>query len=584
MGGLGERLLPRVEEVRVRAFAAAAHPAADLVQLGEAEQVGPLDDEGVGVRDVDAGLDDGRADQHVEVLLPEADHHLLQRFLAHLAVRHRDPRLGHQLAQPAGRLVDRLDPVVQEEDLAVAQQLAVDGRGDLLVVVATHVRQHRVPLLRRGGDGGHLPDAGDRHLQGPRDRRGRHGQHVDRRAQRLQVFLVLDAEALLLVDDHHAQRLEPGGGLQQPVGADDDVGAAVAGGLQGLGGLLRRLEARQLPDLHRELAHPLGEGVVVLLGEQRGGDQDGHLLAVLHRLERRPYRDLGLAVADVAADQPVHRDRLFHVPLDLLDRRQLIRRLRVRERVLQLTLPRGVRAERVPLGRLPGGVELDELCGDLPNRLLRAGLRLLPLRAAHLVQGGRLPADVAGELVELVGGHVEPVAGLAALAGGVLQDEVFPVGAVDGALHQLDVAADAVLLVHHVVAGLELQRVDGVAPPAGHLAHVLGGRAAPAGDVVAGDDREPGALVDEAVVEPATGDQELARLDGGRYGVDRGDAEAGVAQQLGGPLGGAVAFEDQRDRPLLTGPPVQVGGELGGVAVVERDGLGVQGDGVAEVG
>ena len=207
---LGERLLPRVEEVRVRPLAAAADPAADLVQLGQAEQVGPLDDQRVGVRDVDAGLDDGRADQDVELLLPEADHHLLQRVLAHLPVRDRDPRLGHQLAQPARRLVDRLDPVVQVEDLAVAQQLAVDGRGHLLVVVRADEGQHRVPLLRRGGDGGHLPDAGDRHLQRARDRRGRHGQHVDRGAQRLELLLVLDAEALLLVDDDQAEVLEPG--------------------------------------------------------------------------------------------------------------------------------------------------------------------------------------------------------------------------------------------------------------------------------------------------------------------------------------------------------------------------------------
>ena len=74
----------------------------------------------------------------------------------------------------------------------------------------------------------------------------------------------------------------------------------------------------------------------------------------------------------------------------------------------------------------------------------------------------------------------------------------------------LDVPADAVLLVHHVVAGAQLQRVDRVAPPARHLAHVLGGRAAAAGDVVAGDDGQPAAVVDEAVVEPAGGDDQLA--------------------------------------------------------------------------
>jgi len=40
---------------------AAADAAAQLVQLREAELVGAVDDDGVGVRVVDAGLDDGRA-------------------------------------------------------------------------------------------------------------------------------------------------------------------------------------------------------------------------------------------------------------------------------------------------------------------------------------------------------------------------------------------------------------------------------------------------------------------------------------------------------------------------------------------
>ena len=76
--------------------------------------------------------------------------------------------------------------------------------------------------------------------------------------------------------------------------------------------------------------------------EQRGRHQDGHLLAVLHRLERGPHGDLGLAVADVAADDAVHRQRLLHVGLDLVDRGELIGRLDVGERVFEFALPRGV--------------------------------------------------------------------------------------------------------------------------------------------------------------------------------------------------------------------------------------------------
>ena len=44
------------------------------------------------------GLHDRGAHQHVEALLPEVDHHLLELVLPHLPVRGGDPRLGHELA------------------------------------------------------------------------------------------------------------------------------------------------------------------------------------------------------------------------------------------------------------------------------------------------------------------------------------------------------------------------------------------------------------------------------------------------------------------------------------------------------
>ena len=101
-----------------------------------------------------------------------------------------------------------------------------------------------------------------------------------------------------------------------------------------------------------------------------------------------------------------------------------------------------------------------------------------------------LAADVAGDLVEGVGRHVEPVARLAALARRVLDHEVLAGGALHGALHHLDVRADAVLLVDDVVTGPQLERVDHVAATARHLALVARAGAGPAEQVGLGQDRE----------------------------------------------------------------------------------------------
>ena len=73
--------------------------------------------------------------------------------------------------------------------------------------------------------------------------------------------------------------------------------------------LLGRAEARDVVDGEGVVLQPLGEVAVVLLGEDRRRREDQHLPAVVGGLERRAQRDLGLAVADVAADQAVHRLR-----------------------------------------------------------------------------------------------------------------------------------------------------------------------------------------------------------------------------------------------------------------------------------
>ena len=55
----------------------------------------------------------------------------------------------------------------------------------------------------------------------------------------------------------------------------------------------------------------------MLLGQDGRRHQHRHLLAVHDRLEGRPDGHLGLAVADVAAEQAVHRLGLSPCPLDL---------------------------------------------------------------------------------------------------------------------------------------------------------------------------------------------------------------------------------------------------------------------------
>ncbi len=64
----------------------------------------------------------------------------------------------------------------------------------------------------------------------------------------------------------------------------------------------------------------------MLLGQQRGRAQHRDLLAVGHGDEGGAHGDLGLAEADVAADQAVHRLAGFHVVDHGVDGGQLVGR------------------------------------------------------------------------------------------------------------------------------------------------------------------------------------------------------------------------------------------------------------------
>ena len=236
---------------------------------------------------------------------------------------------------------------------------------------------------------------------------------------------------------------------EQAVRADHDVDAALLDALDDLVLLLGAQEPRQHLDPHRIVREPLPERLPVLAREQRGRHEHRDLRAVEHRLGRGAQRDLGLAVADVAADQPVHRDRPLHVGLRLLDRLQLVGRLLVRERLLDLLLERAVGRERVTRCREPAAVEDDELGRDVAHRLADPRTRLLPVRAAHLRELRFLAAGVLADEPDVLGVDVDAVAALE------LDDEAVARDAEHLARFHAEVAADAVHAVHDEVAGGE---------------------------------------------------------------------------------------------------------------------------------
>ena len=161
-------------------------------------------------------------------------HLLLELALAHLPVRDDEAELRAELLQLLGRLLDRLDPVVQVEGLAAALDLALERGPDQLLVVLADRRPDRAPALRRRLDDRDVAQAGERHVQRARDRRGGQREHVDLEPQRAQELLLRDAEALLLVEDDEAELLRDHVAREDAVRADQHLDLALGEVLQHL--------------------------------------------------------------------------------------------------------------------------------------------------------------------------------------------------------------------------------------------------------------------------------------------------------------------------------------------------------------
>ena len=111
---------------------------------------------------------------------------------------------------------------------------------------------------------------------------------------------------------------------EQRVRADDDVDLPVLQPFTDLRQLFRRDEPRSLRDLHREAAKALGESLEMLARQQRRGHDHRDLFSFHDRKEGGAKRHFGLAEADVAADEPVHRPALGEVFGDCVDACELI--------------------------------------------------------------------------------------------------------------------------------------------------------------------------------------------------------------------------------------------------------------------
>ena len=183
---------------------APADAAAHLVQLGQAEMVGIVHDNRIGVSHVQPILYQTGAQEHVVSSFVKIKHDLLQQRPCHLAVGDADGNIRQQGLQLVLHRLDGFDAVVDEKYLSAPPLFTHDCVADDTGVVLRHIGLHRQAVCRRRLDNAHFPQVDQGHVQRPGNRRRAQGQHVDIGGPGLPFFLLGHAETLLFVDDEQA--------------------------------------------------------------------------------------------------------------------------------------------------------------------------------------------------------------------------------------------------------------------------------------------------------------------------------------------------------------------------------------------
>ena len=357
---LAENLVLLIQQVGIGKVIGTPHPAPHLVELRQAKSIRIINNNRVGVGNIQPAFDNAGSQQNIVLALVELHHDTLQLCLRHLAVGNLNHCIRHDFLQLQLHLLNGFHPVVDKINLSPPLQLPVDGVPDDAVAVFHNVGLHREAFLRRRADNAHIPRPCQGHVQGTGYRSGTEGEHIYADGKALDFFLLLDAETLFLIYNQKPQILELHLFLvQQGMGADEDIHPSFPGLLQDCLLLLGAAEAVEYIHRRTEISESFLKGLIMLLCQYGGRHQHCHLLASHDRLEGCPDGNLRLAEAHITAEQPVHRLLSLHIPLNIIDGRKLVGGFLKGKCVLKLILPHGIRPEGKSLGFLPLGVQPD---------------------------------------------------------------------------------------------------------------------------------------------------------------------------------------------------------------------------------
>ena len=250
----------------------------------------------------------------------------------------RDSRLGYRPCELCGTAVDALNEVVEVEHLSASSELAAYSLKKYQLVVFKNVGLHGQSVARSFVKHRYIAYSAHRHIQRSRDRSCGQRQNVDISRHLLELFLLRNAKALLLVNDEKSEILEFYILAYKSVSSDDNVSLTTLELSQRVRLLFWRAEARDHIHVDRKRSHSAGQRLKMLKCQDSCGNEYRYLLSAKHSLICGSHCHLGLTKANVSAEKSVHRHGAHHIFLNVLDSRKLSVGLVVFKRRLEVSL------------------------------------------------------------------------------------------------------------------------------------------------------------------------------------------------------------------------------------------------------
>ena len=156
LGGAGDLHTSRQGKIGVPLPPRSPYPSPQLVQLGQSKQMGTVDDQGVGPRDINPRFNNVGREQNIIPVIRKILHDGIQIRRRHLSVGQGQTGVWHQRLDILGLLGQILDTRADIENLALAGQLAQQSLPQGHIVLMQHKGFDGQTIHRRRGNQGQI--------------------------------------------------------------------------------------------------------------------------------------------------------------------------------------------------------------------------------------------------------------------------------------------------------------------------------------------------------------------------------------------------------------------------------------------